>query len=122
MYAVRPADPVQEEQTVGVVDLVLQRHRLETVGVDHHPLPGQRELASKDQTPAPGHVPGKVRDRHAALTAAPAASGTDDHGVAQHEQPVTRAVRAWPETSTLNTLAATPTCWAASPTQPGETS
>ena len=53
--------------------------------------PGQRELSSNDQTPAPGDVPGEVRDRHAALATTLLASGTDDLGVAQDKRPVTRA-------------------------------
>ena len=62
MYAVRPAHAVQEEQTVCVVDLVLQRHRLETVGRDLHPLPRQRELSSNDQLPGTSDIPREVRD------------------------------------------------------------
>jgi len=42
MYAVRSADPVQEEQTIGVVDLVLQRHSLERICDDLNRLPGHR--------------------------------------------------------------------------------
>src|SRR5665811_653776 len=91
MYPVRSAHPVQEEQTVGVVDLVLQRHGLETIGDDLHPPAGQRELTCNDQTLTSGNVPGEVRDRHTALATALLASRTDDHGVAQDKSPVTRA-------------------------------
>jgi hypothetical protein len=91
MYAVRPADPVQKQQTVGVVDLVLERNSLETVRDDLHPLPGQRQLTANDNPPAPGDVPGEVRHRHTPLATAFLASGADDHPVAQGEKSVTRA-------------------------------
>ena len=69
MYAVRSAHPVQEEQATDVVDLVLQRHGLRTVGVDLRPLPGQRELTGNRQTPASGDASG-VKDRPAVLATA----------------------------------------------------
>ena len=83
MYAVRSADSVQEEQSVGVVNLVLQRHGLETVGDDLHPLPGQWKLTSNDQTLGPDDVPGEVRHRHTTLATALPAGHADDHGVAE---------------------------------------
>lgn len=85
------AHAVQEQQTVGVVDLVLKRHCLETVGADLHPLPRERELSCNDQTPASDDVPGEVRDRHAALATTFLASGTDDLSVAQDKRSVTPA-------------------------------
>ena len=91
MYAVRPVDPVKEEQAVGVVDFVLQRHGLETVGSDLHPLAGQRQLTSNHKALTPGHIPGEVGNRHAALTTPLAARRADNHCVAQGEQTVTRA-------------------------------
>ena len=42
MYAVRSTDPVQEEETIGVIDLVLQRHSLERICDDLDRLPGHR--------------------------------------------------------------------------------
>ena len=61
MYAVRSAHPVQEEQATDVVDLVLQRHGLRTVGVDLRPLPGQRELTGNHQTRPRATSPVKSR-------------------------------------------------------------
>ena len=91
MYAVRSADPVQEEETVGVVDLVLQRHSLECIGDDLDRLPGDRKLTPDNHTLASGDVPGEVRHGHTALTTPLPASRGDDHGVAQDQEPVARA-------------------------------
>ena len=90
MYAVRPVHPVQEEQTVSVVDLVLQGNRLETIGRHVHPLTGHRQLPPNNQSPSPGNVTREVGDRHTALATTFLASRTHDHGVAQNERTVTR--------------------------------
>ena len=45
MHRVRTGDPVEEDHPVGVVDLVLQGHGLEGVGLDRHPPPRAGQLA-----------------------------------------------------------------------------
>jgi len=91
MYAARSTHPVQEEQTIGVVDLVLERDGLEAIGDDLHELPGDRELTMDNQTPSPGDVPGEVRHGHAALATSFLASRADNHRIAEHKKAVTRA-------------------------------
>ena len=84
-------DPVEEEQALRVVDLVLQRHGLEGVGRDLDPLPRDRQLPADDQPPGAAHVTGEVGHRHAPLPAALAAGGGEGLGVAQDEAAVARA-------------------------------
>ena len=118
-----PADPVEEQQPGGVVDLVL-----------HGDRPRRRRSRCSTPSPVPGswprttsrrarlHVAGEVGHRHAALAAAlsPRLALTTS---ALHSTNGPWQVRVFgcPETSTQNTRAPTPTCWAASPTHPGET-
>ena len=81
-------------------------------------MPGHH--AADDQPGGPLHVAGEVGHRQAALAAALPAAGLHDHRVGQHQRRRGRCCAfGWPVTSSENTRSGTPTCGAASPTQPG---
>ena len=85
---VRTGDAIEEQQALGVVHLVLDGDRLEGVGLDEDPLPGDRQLTAHGEPTGPGHVAGEVGDRHAPLPAAFASRPLDDVGVAEDEESV----------------------------------
>src|SRR4051812_20118530 len=88
--AVARDDPVEEQQTVEVVELVLHSTRLEGVEVQRALLPVESD-AAHDQRAGAAHVAGQVGHAHAALTPDIAAVARDDDGVEEHHLAVTRA-------------------------------
>jgi RNA polymerase sigma factor (sigma-70 family) len=91
VYRVGAADPVEEEQSGAVVDLVLECPRLERVGAEFDLLTGTGELAGHDDPSGALDVAPDVRQRQAPLAPLAPATGRDQPRVAEHDGPVAGA-------------------------------
>src|SRR5690606_21581487 len=78
-------DPVQEEQAGAVVDLMLERPRLERVGGHRHRLLGPGQVSAHHHPPGAFHVAGEVRYGHTPLPARAPPAALRHLGVAEYE-------------------------------------
>lgn len=84
-----PRHPVQKQEAVDVVYLVLNRSRLESVGFQAHFFPRPRQEAADMEATGPTHISGEVGDRHAPLSSPILARRADHGGIHEYEAAVT---------------------------------
>ena len=122
MHGVRAGDPVEEQQPLAVVDLVLERAGLEGLGLDRDLGAACRAAGRDDDTRRPASRRRSGRGRSCSPRAAFSLRLDATTSALQSTKvPWCWRVLGCAETSTQNTCAPTPTCGAARPTQPGET-
>src|SRR5690242_9218147 len=81
----RAGNPIEEEQALAVVDLVLQHTGLEGVRLDGDLGARPRRLTSYDDAGGPLDVAGQVGHGHATLAGLLVPRRADHFGVAEHE-------------------------------------